>query len=436
MPDRERPFQYRRPVAYVLQSFPALTQTFVYREVLGLRARGLEVATFATWRPDEAMLSQEARHLVDSTYYVFPMSWARFVRAHLHFLSRSPHKYVGTLAFVLSQRGESLRNRRRTLFHFCEAVYLALEMERRGVGHVHAHFCINAATIALVVSRLLDIPFSFTAHNILFTDRILLQAKIKAARFVVAISEFTRKFMLRLVPAAAAGPWPDHRDEPEPAEEIAAKIRVIHCGIAADAFVPADPRPGNEVPILLFVAQLRERKGAPVLVEACRILAERGLRFRCVIVGDGPQKPLIEQLVQCHALQEVVDLPGAVFQQDLRGYLRQADVFVLPCLTASNGDRDGVPVSLMEAMAMEIATVSTRISGIPELVEDGISGLLVPEQDAPALADALQRLLEDGELRSRLAKAGREKVVRDFDIGHSTAQLAMLLTHSLRANRL
>jgi glycosyltransferase involved in cell wall biosynthesis len=161
-------------------------------------------------------------------------------------------------------------------------------------------------------------------------------------------------------------------------------------------------------------------------------LVERDVGFRCVIVGDGPQRTLLEQLVEQYNLQEVVELAGVVFQEHLKEYLARADVFVLPCITASNGDMDGIPVALMEAMAMAIPTVSTTVSGIPELIEDGVSGLLVPEKDAVALADALQRLFQDDELCARLGKNGRQKVIREFDIDKSTTQLAALFKRYLK----
>jgi colanic acid/amylovoran biosynthesis glycosyltransferase len=403
-------------IAYISHSFPLLTETFVYREIFGLERKGFRVVTFAIWKPDKNKISQEVRHLVDTTHYVFPISWPEFVRAHLYFLGTRPGKYLGTLRHVLTGKGESWENRRRTFIHFCDAIYLAREMERQDVRHIHAHFAINAATIALVASRMLDISYSFTAHNSFFTDRVILKQKATGARFIIAISEFSKQFLNRLVPG----------------DDIGAKIHIVHCGLSPDNFAPPNPKPVNDVPIMLFVAQLAERKGAPYLVEACRILAERGVGFRCVIVGDGPQMELVKELVQRYGLREVVELPGVVFQENLKEYLRRADVFVLPCITTSTGDVDGVPVSLMEAMSMEIATVSTDVSGIPELIENGVSGVLVPEKDPGALADALQRLLEDGELRLRLGKSGREKVVREFNTDRGTAQLADLFAQYLK----
>jgi glycosyltransferase involved in cell wall biosynthesis len=294
---------------------------------------------------------------------------------------------------------------------------LAPELEKRRVGHLHAHFTINAATMALVLARLLDISFSFTAHNIFFTDRVLLKLKVREARFIVVISEFSRQFLDRLAP--------DGQD----------KMHVVHCGVSPEDFAP-DVQPENQVPQLLFVAQLAERKGAQVLIEACEILAERGVPFQCAIVGGGAEQEVLrlKQLVESLALQDAVDLTGSVPQEHLMGYLRRADVFVLPCITASNGDMDGVPVALMEAMAMGIPTVSTYVSGIPELIENEESGLLVPEKDPEALADALQRLLRDGDLRERLARNGRRQVQAEFNIHSNAARMADLFQRYLKAD--
>ncbi|NBD36804.1 MAG: glycosyltransferase [Chloroflexi bacterium] len=398
-------------VAYVSHIFPALTESFVYREVFALQERGFNIETFAIWKPDKDKLSLESRHLVDHTFYVFPLRRLDFVRAHLHFLFTRPARYVKTLFFVLTRKGESFQHRKRTFYHFCEAIYMAREMERLNVEHIHAHFAINAAAIALVISRLLDISYSFTAHNSFFIDRVLLAEKVQGARFISVISEFSRQFLMDLVPGG---------------EEQGEKMHIIRCGLAPDDFVPPEVRPDNDVPLILFVAQLAERKGAPFLVEASRILAERGVAFRCALIGDGPEKPIVDHLVEIYDLQASFELPGAVFQEDLRPYLERADIFALPCVTARNNDVDGIPVSLMEAMAMEIATVSTDVSGIPELIEDGESGLLAPEKDAEALADALQQLLEDEALRRTLGQNGRRRIVEEFNIYKSAAKLGDL----------
>ena len=188
-----------------------------------------------------------------------------------------------------------------------------------------------------------------------------------------------------------------------------------------------------ERPIILAVGRLVEKKGYPYLIEACRILASRGYDFRCLIVGGGPQEPLLRKLIGQGSpadassaendLSESVKMVGRVFQQDLLDYLEQADVFCLPCVVASDGDMDGIPNTLMEAMAMEIPTVSTTISGIPELIQDGRTGLLVPPKDAVALAEAIAALLDNNKLGYALGKAGRIRVMEEFEIGKNVDRL-------------
>jgi len=400
----------RPTLAYITQAYPALTNTFIYREVLALEQRGFDIATFGIWKPDKQKLSPESRPLVDTTNYVFPLRWGNLFKSHLHYLLTCPRKYLGTALFVLTRPNESLNNRKRTLGHFIEAIYLAPEMERRGVRHIHAHFTINAASIALILARLLDISFSFTAHNIFFTDRILIIDKLREARFIASISEFSRQYLMRLLPGG----------------KIDDKIHIIHCGLESQDFTPSTERPANDPSLILFVAQLAERKGTPYLVEACRILRDRGVQFRCVIIGGGPQLGLVQTLVSRYDLINYVELTGPLFQEQLKPYLADADVFTLPCITAANGDMDGVPVSLMEAMAKEIAVVSTIVSGIPELIQDNENGLLVTEKDSIALANALQRLIEEPELRTRLGENGRQKIAQEFDVHKNAEQLAFL----------
>ncbi|PWB49898.1 MAG: colanic acid biosynthesis glycosyltransferase WcaL [Anaerolineales bacterium] len=352
---------------------------------------------------------------MDTTCYIFPISWPRFLQRHIYFLLTRPINYIGTALFVLTRPGESWKNRLRTVYHFGEAVYLAKEVQQRNIQHLHAHFTINAASIALIVARLLNISFSFTAHNIFFTDRLLLKEKVRESRFIAVISRFSQEYLLRLVPG----------------ESWRGKTHIVHCGISPGQFSPPYPRPANIVPFIFFVSQLEERKGALYLIEACRLLKGRGVSFQCVLAGDGPQKPIIQRLIDQYGLKEIVDLPGAIFIEQVRDYLNQADIFVLPCIVARNGDMDGIPVALMEAMACEIAVVSTRVSGIPELIQDGESGLLVSEKDAIALADAIQRLIEDKELCLQLGKNGRQKVMREFDVDGNASQLAKLFESCL-----
>lgn len=405
-----------RRIAYVSHLYPRLTETFVYREVLALRRQGLRVHTFGAWKPDEDDLSEEARPLVAETAYVFPLDFLGFVASHLGFLLGSPLRYLGTLWMVISCRDGSRGDRLLGLLHFLMGVRLASLVKRSGADHVHAQFSAHGASLALVASRLLDLPFSFTAHNLLFTRHMLLGPKLERATFVAAISEDTRDYILE---------WARPLD-------LAGRVHIVHCGIRPSEFPPREGQGQGDpsrspTPELLFVAQLAPRKGVLVLIEACRLLRDRSNTFRCRIVGSGPDEPAARELVSRHQLGEFVELAGALPQESVRPLLEEADLFVLPCIQAAGGDRDGIPVALMEAMAKEVPVVSTRISGIPELVEDRATGLLVEPDDASALADAISQLLEDPELRGRLAAAGRQRVLQSFDIDRNAELLAELL---------
>jgi glycosyltransferase involved in cell wall biosynthesis len=409
------------PIGYFTQVYPDLTQTFVYREVLALREQNVNVRTFSVWRPEVDDLPPEARPLMDETFYVFPLPWISTLLAHLCYLFSRPLRYFGALVFVLTRPGESLKNRIRSLIHFVYGMLVVREMDRAQIQHIHVHFAWSASSIALIAHRILGTPFSMTLHsNEIYFDRLLLQAKLQDARFVVTISTYNRRLIEQL--------WPNAKQ----------KTHVVHCGLDPDLFSPAagpqvetlSPSRNGEF-TMVGVGQLAPRKGFHILIEACRQLVDQHVAFRCHIFGEGPERGRLEALVEQYALGDKVKLPGRIHQQELRQILNQADVFVLPCIKDKSGDQDGIPVVLMEAMAMELATVSTRISGIPELIEHKVNGMLAPPDDADALAEILQGLARDPGERTRLGKAGRETVVNEFNIHRSAQKMATLLRGQL-----
>lgn len=404
-------------LGYLAQVFPHLTMTFVYREVLALQAAGLPVQTFSTWKPKPEQLSEEAKRLVDDTFYIFPVNWPLFVWSHLRYLFGRPRRYLETLWFCFRSEHKTLKNRFRTFLHFAQSVYLAHEVSRRNITHLHAHFALNATTLAMFVARLNGTTFSFTAHaNDIFANPILLPEKVKAAQFIIAISEYNIRFLHNLVPG------PDTLD----------KMHLVHCGIDVQNFSPAPQRPRSERPLILGVGRLVEKKGFPYLIKACRILVDEGHNFRCLILGDGPQAALLKQMVEETGLADYVTLGGVVYQEHLKDYLLEAEIFVMPCIVASDHDMDGIPNTLMEAMAMEIPAISTSVSGIPELIEDMRTGLLVPPNDERSLAKAIATLLEDRELGVALSKAGRARVTAEFEIEKSAARLYTIFQNYLQ----
>jgi glycosyltransferase involved in cell wall biosynthesis len=402
------------PIAYIAQKFPGLTITFIYREIMALRARGMAIATFSTWKPSRAELSPESVGLIDDTFYLFPLHLPSFLGAHLYYLATRPARYFGALRFLLRQAGGGMVDRVRSAYHFAEAVYLAREMGKQGVRHVHAGFASHPATLAMTISRLNGISFSFAAHAYgIFVDSLLLKEKLAAARFIIASTQYNKDYLTAHFPGVDAD-----------------KIKVIYHGVSLQDFRPR--RSGeNGVPVILSVAQFREKKGLPFLVEACAILKREGHAFECCVVGDGAQRGHLEALIDRHGLRDTVRLKGIVFQEKLRDCYRRADILALPSVVADDGDRDGIPVTLIEAMATGCPVVSTLVSGIPELVENGRTGLLVPPGDPAALARALGTLLQDKGLRQRMGQASRDRVVRKFDIEDSVAQVADLFLEEL-----
>jgi len=404
-------------IAYVSQQFPSLTTTFVYREVLALRRAGLTIRPISTWRPRPNTVSQEAAGLIAETFYIFPLRGLKWLGDHLRYLLTRPWRYLSTLARLTLFNRETLANRLRLLIHFGYAARAAAEIEHSQAQHIHADFALNAATVALVAARLTGKPFSFTAHAAdIFVNPILLRDKIAAARFVVAISEYNKQYLIKV-----AGD-----------DKVASKIHVVHCGVDLDEFAPRRQETESATSVVLAVGRLTEKKGFPYLIKACKVLVEQGYRFQCKIVGDGDQKPLLQSLINQNNLSHVVSLEGVVLQEALHRYWDQARIFVLPSIVASNQDRDGIPVVLMEAMALGIPVVSTCVSGIPELIQHEVNGLLVPPGDASALAGAIARVWIDPQLAGRLADQGRITVEQDFDIEKNVRCLANLFERCLQ----
>lgn len=400
-------------LAYLMNCFPSLTTTFVYREVRGVRRSGQGISLFSMHRPVDSDLSPESRSFLTETRYLLPAPVLELINSHFHYLLRRPLVYLRLLFTALSLSG-GIRGARRSVLHWGLAAYAARVMERQRTRHIHAHFANNAASVAFFASRLIGASFSFTAHAFdLFADPLLLGEKVRAAAFVVAISEYNRRFLEEYVP------------------EEAERVKVVHCGIDPREYSAPGRMGSIRRPEILSIGQLVEKKGFPYLLGALKRLAEKGTPFHCTILGDGYEKEKLARMVEAYGLQNRVQLAGPVYQDVARSYLFVADIFVLPCVVAANGDRDGIPVALMEAMAAGLPVVSTAVSGIPELIHHGDTGFLVPPRDEEALAEALEELLADQELRERLGARGRDKVVREFNLEKSALQLRDLFGECL-----
>lgn len=403
-------------VAYIMSRFPKLTETFILFEMLAMREQGIEVEVYPLLRHRTEVMHPEARQFMEQAHFLPFISWA-IVQANLSYLRRKPRAYLSTLWDLLRGTWGSLRYFSGALAIFPKSVYFAAHMVPAGVSHIHAHFASHPAAAAYVIHRLTDIPFSFTAHGSdIHRDRTMLPEKVAEAAFVVPISDFNKAVIVD----ACDGRFTE-------------KMMVIHCGVDTQHFHPQDEEHNGAVPpgitrnrplTLCCIGTLHEVKGQHFLLEACRLLKERDVDLRCHFIGDGPDREaLVEQSLEA-GISDWIHFHGQQPRAEIARLLGDADVVVAPSVPSSDGRREGIPVALMEAMASGVPVVASRLTGIPELVDDGVSGLLTPPGDAMALADALERLWLEPSLRRRLGRAAREKVLAEFDLHTNAAILA------------
>ena len=399
-------------VVYVIGTYPLLTTTFIDREIETLLRWGVDIEIIAMRRPDPSTpLTVAQLQLSGRTRYVLPPSWGRLASSMAYFSIRRPGRLSSTFFRIVSRPHPSIRSRLKSILHFFEGVVTAGMVRRTAFDELHAHFADRAATVALVAGRLLDKPFSLSIHTgaDIYVEPILLREKLEAARSVATCTELNRTHLARFV-----------------SDEVLAKVRHVRHGLDLDRFSPPQSMPA-EPPMLLSVGQLKPRKGILDLIDACAILRNGGYRFTCEIVGDGPQRPQIEALIDRHDLRDVVKLLGARSQDEVLSRYRDASLFGLPCIEAVDGDVDGIPNVLAEAMAVGVPVVSTSLRAVSELVVSEQNGLLTPPGAPAALATAVIRLLEDAALRRRLGLAGRATVLESFDINQNIERFASTL---------
>jgi len=396
-------------VAYYLWRFPILSQTFIQREVRALKEAGLAVRVVADAAQDVELLGPDARSLMEHTEYLLPINAERLQGYKHRFWRRNPLLYLSLFLYVMLHRYTRNKTFGKDQEVFCKAVYLAGTLEDRNIDHLHSPWADRCAFISLIASRLLGVPYSVQgrAHDIhRDTHRYALPEKLENAQFVITNTQYNASYMRTLI-----------------REQHWHGINVIHNGVDLQQLVPSPPTESTTEPtLLLSVARLIPQKGLEYLLEACRILRERGYAFRCEIIG-GPEEPLytnyhigLKKLRSRLGLEENVFLLGAQPFAQVLAKLTCAHIFVLPCVLAKDGSRDITPNSLIEAMALQLPVISTVLSGIPEIVENGVSGILVPPNDEQSLADAIGRLIVDQGLRRELGRNARKKVEERFDI--------------------
>lgn len=380
-------------LAYLTSLYPAPSSTFITNEVDGLRRRGHSIQMNSVRCPDPESLPPDLKHLSHEVTYLLPAGMSDLVGILAWAFLRAPIRCLATLAYALTRHATGLRGRVYMLFYFVEAMLLAGSLHRRGAQLLHVHHANTAAIVGMLAVRYLGIPFSFTAHGSdILLENHLLEEKLDQARFVVTVSDYNRTHL------------EDFHGDRLP------RVEVVRTGVDLDRFKAPALRLERAMPRILSVGRLHEVKGFTHLVTALARVREMGLDFECALVGEGPDREAIGFRIHELGLEEHLHLAGAVGPEAMPPVYAGADIFVLPSLS------EGLPVVLMEAMASGLPVVATRITGVPELVEDGVSGLLVPPAESEALAQALARLLSNPETRREMGRAGRRRVERGFDL--------------------
>ena len=441
MEENTRPNPKHR-IAYIMKGFPRISEPFISNEIYLLEQMGLGIHVFAIQSLSENQvhstigdIKTEVTYIPENPEVADLKFWEwlkrimpRFFDKHFKLFLIRPCSYLIALSLTLYYSlkfRKGLFSRVKKVFYkdFLRAGYIAAEIvKRQNIRHLHGHFCHGSTTMTMLVSKLTGIPFSFTAHaKDIYLPKLnpgdLLRRKIIKSKFVVTCTDTNRIHLKQICP-----------------EKVS--IFTIYHGLDIRHFTPKiESLEDTDVPCILAVGRFVAKKGFRFLVQACQNLKEKGYKFQCQLVGPkGEETDIIRQLVKTFALENFVSLRSAVTQDQLKDIYNECTVFALPCQIVDNGDRDGIPNVLVEAMAMGIPVISTAISGIPELIEDRISGLLVPQKDVNALTHALESLLINPALRRKLAEEGRKKVCKLFDHNVTTRMLKELFDSCLSGN--
>ncbi|MEE8312265.1 MAG: glycosyltransferase [Candidatus Binatia bacterium] len=388
----------RKPrIAYILKRYPRYSETFIVNEILAHEAAGLEVEIFALRHPNDTHF-QDAISRVRAPVTYLPTSDIK-ASDFWKGLKKTMARFPGWHDALASAGAATVRDAH-------QAMALAREVRSRGITHLHAHFATSAATVARLTSLVCGVPYTITAHaKDIFHEDIEdddLKAKLADAAAVITVSDYNLSFLT------------------EKFGDAAARVERLFNGLHLDRFPYRDP--ADRAPLIVSVGRIIEKKGFDDLVSACALMREGGRDFRCVIIGTGELEQQLRDQIDRLGIGSHVELAGPRPQAQMVDVVREAAVFAAPCVVGRDGNRDGLPTVLLEAMALGTPCVSTDVTGIPEVVRDGETGLIVAQHDPAALAAALSRLLDDSLERVRLAKKARRLIEDEFDIHKNAAQ--------------
>lgn len=391
-------------IAYLASEYPGISHTFIFREIQALRQMGGQVRTASIRKPEHLdKMSPQEKKDARETLYIKNSSPVQVISSHFFLMTRNLKNYLRMLARTVALSVKGPGSLLKGVAYFLEAGILLQWMQRHALNHVHVHFANPAATVAMIASWYGSVSFSVSVHgpDVFYNvDTAFLTEKAVAAQRVRCISHYCRSQLMRLLP-----------------HDMWSKLDIVRCGIDPAKFSPR-PDPGNKIPEILCVGRLVPAKGQHILLSACGVLKRRNIDFSLTFVGGGEDLSSLENLSRTLGIHGQVTFTGAVGQAEVLQYYDRADIFAIASFA------EGVPVVLMEAMAREIASVSTEITGIPELIAHGVDGMLTTPSDVEGLADVLEQLITDEDMRRRLGKEGRKKVMDRYDLTANCRMMA------------
>lgn len=398
-------------VAYLINQYPKISHSFIQREIAAVEACGFQVARFSIRSCSNELVDEANRQELEKTRVVLGIGLVGLFFGLLRVSVTRPIRLLRALWLTLKLSRYSERGVLYHLVYLAEACVLERWILDEGVAHIHAHFGTNSTTVAMLCSVISGLPYSFTIHGPEEFDKVkalALAEKVERAAFTVTVSSFSKSQLYR---------WC--------AKEQWSKIHVVHCGVDNE-FLAQIPVAITTEARLVCIGRLCEQKGQLLLVEAAGQLAAEGLRFKLVLVGDGPLRTEIEAMIARLNLQEHVEVIGWAINSEVRQHILASRAMVLPSFA------EGLPVAIMEALALSRPVISTYVAGIPELVEPGVCGWLVPPGSVEALTVAMRAALQmPVEKLEQMGRAGAERVAQRHDAENEVRKLAALFRSSI-----
>ncbi|HEY9859547.1 MAG TPA: glycosyltransferase [Candidatus Obscuribacterales bacterium] len=398
-------------IAYLVNQYPKVSHSFIRREIAGVEACGIRVARFSIRSCGSELVDEVDKRELEKTQVVLGIGKIGLLFALLRVAITRPARFLSAFWLMLQVGWHSERGVLRHFAYLAEACVLLRWFSDFGIAHVHAHFGTNSTTVAMLCRALGGPPYSFTVHGPEEFDKaeaIALTEKIKRSAFVVGVSSFGKSQLYR---------WCEH--------EQWSKIQVVHCGVD-ELFLTQAHIPVPDEPRLVCVGRLSEQKGHLLLLEAASRLAAEGLPFKLVLVGDGPLRPQIETLIARHGLQDHIEITGWASNNQVQQHILASRAMVLPSFA------EGLPVVVMEALALGRPVISTYVAGIPELVEPGTCGWLVPPGSVESLTGAMRAALQwPVEKLEQMGRVGAERVAQQHDAAIEASKLAALFRSNI-----